>query len=142
MEPRGVKVQPQGHKKCRKSTTCGPRVPKRSPGCYNGAPRSPQMQNTHKMLTQLAKKSYQKVPQVTKQRRKTIYPQTTNQPKKQKGKQRNKQSNKHTHAQELRTANTNTNSRGRVLAEGDVDPPRCVQHPLPACWTASSKNLD
>ena len=28
----------------------------------------------------------------------------------------------HTHAQEPRTANTNSNSRGRVLAEGDVDP--------------------
>ena len=27
-----------------------------------------------------------------------------------------------------------TNSRGRVLAEGDVDPPRCLQHLLPACW--------
>ena len=79
MESRGVKVQPQGYKKCRKSATCSPRVPKRSPGCYNGAPRSPQMQNTHKKLTQIAKKTYQKVPQGGKQRRKTIYPQTTNQ---------------------------------------------------------------
>ena len=85
MEPRSVKVQNQGYKKCGKFTTCSPRVPKRSPGCYNGAPRSPQMQNTHKKLTQLAKKTYQKVPQVAKQRRKTIYPQTTNQPKKQTG---------------------------------------------------------
>ena len=83
MEPRGVKVQHQGYKKCRKSTTWSPRVPKRSPGCYNGAPRSPQMQNTHKKLTQLAKKTYQKVPQVAKQKRKTIYPQTTNQPTKE-----------------------------------------------------------
>ena len=55
MEPRCVKVQHQGCKKCGKSTTCSPRVPKRSPGCYNGAPRSPQMQNTYKKLTQVAK---------------------------------------------------------------------------------------
>ena len=27
-----------------------------------------------------------------------------------------------------------TNSRGRVLAEGDVDPPRSALHLLPACW--------
>ena len=40
--------------------------------------------------------------------------------------------NKHLNDQitkvQLRLANTNTNSRGRVLAEGDVDPPRCLQH--------------
>ena len=58
METRGVKVQHQGYKKCGKSTTCSPRVPKRSPGCYNRAPRSLQMQNTQKKITQIAKKTY------------------------------------------------------------------------------------
>ena len=126
MEPRGHKVKPQGSRKYKKSATWTPRDSKWSPWCHIGAPRSPKMQNTHKKLTQIAKKTHQKVPRGAKQRRKTIYPQTTNQPtnqpKQQRGTQRNKQSNKHTHAQELRTANTNTNSRGRVLAEGDVDP--------------------
>ena len=98
-------------------------------GSQNGASAATmEPQSLHKCKTHiknspnLQKKHTRKVPQVAKQRRKTIYPQTTNQQKKQRGKQRNKRTNKHTHAQELRTANTDTNSRGRVLAEGDVDP--------------------
>ena len=95
MEPQGATLEPQG-------PTNAKHTEKAHPNCK--------------------KHTHQKLPQGAKQRRKTIYPQTPNQPKKQRGTQRNKQSNKHTHAQELRTANTNTNSRGRVLAEGDVDP--------------------
>ena len=144
MEPRGHKVKPQGSRKYKKSATWTPRDSKWSPWCHIGAPRSPKMQNTHKKLTQIAKKTHQKVPRGAKQRRKTIYPQPTNQSKKERKRDTKKQTieQTHTHAHELRTANTNSNSRGRVLAEGDVDPPRCVQHPLSACWAASSKNLD
>ena len=112
MEPRGVKVQRQGYKKCKKSTTCSPRVPKRSPGCYNGGPRSPQMQNTYKKLTQVAKNTYQKVLQGAKQRRKTIYPQTTNQRIKEGYKETNNRTNTHTHKNfELQTQ-TQTHAAG------------------------------
>ena len=97
MEPRGVKVQPQGYKKCRKSTTCSPRVPKRSPGCYNGAPRSPQMQNTHKKLTQLAKKNIPEGAPSGQTKKKTIYPQTTNQPTKETKRDTKKQTIEQTH---------------------------------------------
>ena len=126
MEP---KVQPQGYKKCRKSATCSPRVPKRSPGCYNGAPRChigaarshkckthrkdpPKLQKTHT-------RSYPKVPT----KKKNHIP-TNTQPTKETKRDTKKQTieQTHTHAHELRTANTNSNSRGRVLAEGDVDP--------------------
>ena len=127
MEPRGHKVKPQGSRKYKKSATWTPRDSKWSPWCHIGAPRCPKMQNTHKKLTQIAKKHTRRCPKVpNKEEKPYTHKQPTNQPtnrpKQQRGTQRNKQSNKHTHAQELRTAHTNTNSRGRVLAEGDVDP--------------------
>ena len=99
-------------------------------GTRNGAPGATlelkvptNAKHTHKKLTQIAKRHTRRCPkEPNKEEKPYDHKQPTNQPKKERGTQRNKQSNKHTHAQELRTANTNTNSRGRVLAEGDVDP--------------------
>ena len=96
MEPRGHKVKPQGSRKYKKSATWTPRDSKWSPWCHIGAPRSPKMQNTHKKLTQIAKKTHQKVPRGAKQRRKTIYPQTTNQPTNQNNKEGHKETNNRT----------------------------------------------
>ena len=48
--------------------------------------------------------------------------QAKNQPTKETQRNTKKLTIEQTHTQERRTANTNPNSRGRVLAEGDVDP--------------------
>jgi hypothetical protein len=95
MEPRGHKVKLQGSQKCKKSATCTPRDSKWSPRCHIGAPRSPQMQNTQKTHPN-CKKTHQKVAQGAKQRRKTIYPQPTNQRKKEGHKETNNRTNTHT----------------------------------------------
>ena len=125
MEPRGVKVQPQGHQNYRKSTTCTPRVPQWSPGCYNGDQGPHKCKQKHKKITQIATKTSEGAPRSKKTTKATILTQTTkqkNQPTKETKRNTKKQTIEQTHTQELRTANTNTNYRGRVLAEGEVDP--------------------
>ena len=98
-------------------------------GSQNGAPGTTmEPQGLHKLKSspKLQNKTYQKVPLRGQTKKKNHIP-TNNQPTKETKRDTNKQTieQTHTHAQELPTANTNTNSRGRVLAEGDVDPPRC-----------------
>ena len=72
MEPRGHKVKPQGSRKCKKISNMQSKGLEMEPPVQHWSSRSPQMQNTHNKLTQIAKKTHQKVPQGTKQRRNTM----------------------------------------------------------------------
>ena len=87
------------------------------PRVLHWSPKDPTNATTkNKKLTKL-KQTHQQVTQGAKKTKKHI--DTNSQPSNRDTK---KQTIEQTHKQELRTANTNTNSRGRVLAEGDVDP--------------------
>ena len=98
MEPRGHKVKPQGSRKYKKSATWTPRDSKWSPWCHIGAPRSPKMQNTHKKLTQIAKKHTRRCPKVpNKEEKPYTHKQPTNQRNKEGHKETNNRTNTHTH---------------------------------------------
>ena len=134
MDPRVPRWSPRVSKFSPKATKSCENLQHAPQGSHNGAPgatmepQGPHKYKTkHKKLTQIATKTSEGAPRSKKTTKKPYrHRQPTNQRNKEKHIETNKQSNKPT--QELRTANTNTNSRGRVLAEGDVDPPRC-SHP-------------
>ena len=137
MEPRGSKIEPQGFHKCKRTTQCTPRIPKWSPRCYkfNGGPRSPQMQNKHKLKApKKCNKDMRRCPKVRKNFEKT-HKDTNNQPTKETKKtQRNKQSNRHTNKSvELQTQTHKPANqqilecwRGRRQRRQPGNPPPCA----------------